>query len=913
MGGLAVNGFASTPWTIAVGGTDFDVLSTEFSTYVDTTSGSAPYYRTAKSYIPEEPWNDSTSVNTSIADNVANVYSSGSTNILAAGGGPSSCATQNGSGECSGGYAKPPFQLSLTLNDSVRDLPDVSLFAANGLYQAVWAVCADNVANGDTSSAYTDCQTSNGQLVSGAHISSYGGTDAAAPAFAGMLALVAQAQGGERLGQADYVLYRLAQTKYGTVFHDITTGDNSVVCVRGSSGCGTNDFMTGYNAGANYDLASGLGSVDAAAMVNNWSSVSLSPTSTTLEINGSTATLTAAHGTPLTFNVGVTPSTATGVAGIIDTANEVTGGPLLNGQFAIPLSSGMGSATWNGLPGGTYSVSARYSGDGSNAASTSPPIHVTITPENSATTLKVIGADVFNALVFICPCTLWYGQAYISAQAQISGTSADELKNGTQGVATGTVTFNNGNSTLATAADSSQNLAETSWPPASSPSAFLPAGSYIITANYSGDASFKPSASSAIAVTVNQTGTATSAAASSSSISESGSTAITANVSAMSAGAYPTGSVALAANGKALATITSFTQGNPSGGTLTLGIQGSAAITGSQLAYGANTITATYSGDNNYISSSGTVSVNVTGSPSFGFSLSNSGNISVNLNASNTATITATPAGGFTGRVNLSCALTSLPNNPYGPVVPPTCSIPPSVTISGSSVATATLTVSATSSTTGGVYMVTIAGTDAATGAIMANTALSVTVNVPYGFTMTNTGNITVNPGANGSTSVTLIPTGGFSGTVNLTCTVTTSIPNPVDPPTCSMPSSVTLASNPPEESNVPVNIATTAGSGGPLNLSLKPLFLASWGVALAMLLFFCLPVRRRRWCLLLGLLVLILSMDVLGCGGGGSSAGQPPPGGGGTTPGAYTVTVTGTDAATGKITASTTVTITVL
>jgi hypothetical protein len=800
MVGLAVNGFASTPWNVAVGGTDFDILSTQFSTYVDTTSsGCAPYYLTAKSYIPEEPWNDSTSVNINIADNVATVDSSGNTNTLATGGGASSCVTQTSSGECTAGYAKPLFQTSLTLNDGVRDLPDIALFASNGFYGAVWAVCADNVADGDTSSTYTDCQTSNGQLVSGTHISGYGGTSTAAPAFAGMLALVAQAQGGARLGQADNVLYQLAQSKYATVFHDVTTGDNSVVCVSGTNNCGSNGFMTGYNASANYDLASGLGSVDAAAMVNNWSSASLSSTSTTLKINGSAAAITAVHGTPLTFNVGVTPSSASGVVGIIDTANEASGGPLLNGQFAIPLANGVGSASWNGLPGGTYSVSARYGGDASDAASTSSPVNVTITPENNATALRVTAYYMFNPLTQLCPCTsLRYGSVEVVADAQISGTSADEVKNGTQGVATGTVAFTSGSSTLGTAAVSSGNLA--SWPSYSSAFSFLPAGSYNITANYSGDAGFSPSTSSAIAVTVLQAGSGTSASASSSSISSTGSTTITVQVGAMSYGAYPTGSVTLTANGKTLATITSFTQGAAPClvSSAACAIQGTATIQGSQLAYGPNTITATYSGDTNYLSSSGAVPVTLTGSPNIGFTLGNSGNITVNSGAAtaNTSTITVTPSGGFTGRVNLTCTMTTTPTNPFGgPVIPVTCSVPASVTISGTSAATATLTVTTTSNTTPGAYVVTVTGTDAATGKIVANTAVNVTW--ATGFTLTNSGNLTIYRGdvITNYASIAITPSGSFTGNVNLTCAVSTSISNPVSPPTCKIPSSTYVGS----------------------------------------------------------------------------------------------------------------------
>ena len=160
--GLAVNGIASTPYTIAVGGTDFDVLSSSFSNYVSTTnSGTAPYYRTALGYIPEEPWNNSTTSNTTLANNVAYRDSSGTTNIVAGGGGVSTV------------YSKPAFQSSLTPNDNARDLPDVSLFAANGFYQAYWAFCSDNVTDGNPNgSPYTECQTTAGQLTAS---STFGG------------------------------------------------------------------------------------------------------------------------------------------------------------------------------------------------------------------------------------------------------------------------------------------------------------------------------------------------------------------------------------------------------------------------------------------------------------------------------------------------------------------------------------------------------------------------------------------------------------------------------------------------------------------------------------------------------------------------------------------------------------------
>lgn len=69
-------------------------------------------------------------------------------------------------------------------------------------------------------------------------------------------------------------------------------------------------------------------------------------------------------------------------------------------------------------------------------------------------------------------------------------------------------------------------------------------------------------------------------------------------------------------------------------------------------------------------------------------------------------------------------------------------------------------------------------------------------------------------------------------------------------------------------------------------------------GVALAGLLLFGIPARRRAWRTWLGILVFAGMLGVLsGCGGGGSGGGGGGNGNPGTTAGAYTFTLTGTDA----------------
>ncbi len=134
-GGLQVSGFATTPYNVAVGGTDFYALNNSFTTYVSTSQGSSStFYRTALGYIPESTWNDSTTVDTTISANVTstNTCATGNstTNILAGSGGASSV------------YSKPSWQSGTGVPaDGKRDIPDVSLMAGNGCDPASWLIC----------------------------------------------------------------------------------------------------------------------------------------------------------------------------------------------------------------------------------------------------------------------------------------------------------------------------------------------------------------------------------------------------------------------------------------------------------------------------------------------------------------------------------------------------------------------------------------------------------------------------------------------------------------------------------------------------------------------------------------------------------------------------------------------------
>ena len=314
--GIGVSAFASTPYNVAVGGTDFsDTYSGTNNIYWNSTNTSN--FGSALSYIPEIPWNDScasvllstfvTGSGTTYGRNgFCNSASGGNFLTTAAGsGGPSACATGSPSvigvvgGTCRG-WPKPSWQSALSNfgnpNDGVRDTPDISLFAANGLWSHYYIFCFSDTANG-------------GAPCTGAPSSwaGAGGTSFASPIMAGIQALVNQ-KTGQRQGNPNPVYYQLAATEYNQssascnsangngvsstcIFYDITQGDMDVNC-RGSNNCyrpsGTegvlstvdNSYSPAYGTTTGWDFATGIGSVNAANLVNNWPKSGLSGTPT---------------------------------------------------------------------------------------------------------------------------------------------------------------------------------------------------------------------------------------------------------------------------------------------------------------------------------------------------------------------------------------------------------------------------------------------------------------------------------------------------------------------------------------------------------------------------------------------------------------------------------------------------------
>ncbi len=219
--GLAVDFPASSPYVTGVGGTQFnDAGGTYWSSTNNTQNGSA------LGYIPEQAWN------TTATDG----------QLSATGGGASTV------------FAKPVWQVGTGVpNDGARDVPDVALASSPSSDEIV--ICAGN----------GDCV--NGFRAANEDLDPIGGTSAATPSFAGIVALLNQLY-GEAQGSLNANLYRVAGTSTDA-FHDIASGNNQVPCVSGSPDCPASGVM-GYVAAAGYDQTTGWGSLDANNFVNEW-------------------------------------------------------------------------------------------------------------------------------------------------------------------------------------------------------------------------------------------------------------------------------------------------------------------------------------------------------------------------------------------------------------------------------------------------------------------------------------------------------------------------------------------------------------------------------------------------------------------------------------------------------------------
>jgi hypothetical protein len=484
----AVNGVASTPFDTAVGGTEFDetVNGGSASTYWSTTNGSN--LASALGYIPEMVWNDDTSTGVLI--------------VLGAGGGISTI------------YPISPWQrlnvtglqvlstYSLPGQSGVtpRGIPDVSLEASP--VNDPFLFCFTS----PLTPTPPDCQLENGTLGANTFQNAGGGTSFSSPIFAGLMAIINQKTQSDnpsssadgRQGLANYVLYPLATAEdfsscnssartnpktpalAACVFNDITIGNNDVP-----------DLTDYYSATIGFDLASGLGSVDANNLVTNWNTTAASFHGSQTTLTSSPGSLSITHGQSVTFDASVQKLTGDSATQIPSgSVSLIAGGGTLTGSFGLvagtlsgassPVSTG--NLAVSNLPGGTYSVLANFPGDGFYAPSLSNSIAVTVAPEPSTTS---IGG----------PSSFPYGTFPLELAALVTGVSG-------QGEPSGQITFTDGGILLGTGNLNNVGLASflncplangTTIPPVPSTPPCLSVGTHEITATYSGDSSFLPS------------------------------------------------------------------------------------------------------------------------------------------------------------------------------------------------------------------------------------------------------------------------------------------------------------------------------------------------------------------------------------------------------------------------------------
>ena len=700
--GLAVSGLASTPFNVALGGTDFNDVNS-WSTYWSSTNNTTTL-ASALSYIPEIPWNDTCARNGNAGDCASAGSDPPGIDLIGGSGGASSCVISTYNGEsitCTAGYPKPAWQSGPGVpNDGVRDIPDVSLFASNGFNGTSYVVCESD----SVQPASTSCNPADPNWV----FLGVGGTSASAPSFAGIMALVNQ-KTGQRQGNANYVLYALAAQSgkscassatmastaktSGCIFYDVTTGNNSVACLGGSPNCSNatsggygmlevnppTDSSPGWMATSGYDLATGLGSVNAANLVNNWTSVSFQPTTTTLSNLSPTTT---AHGQPVSFTASVAPGTGsgtpTGDVSVIAQTGSRSSGVTAIGSFT--LSGGSVSNSTNLLPGGTYNVTAHYAGDGTYGASDSAPVQVSITPEGSQTRIALLTFDPVSGYETSSNATsVVYGASLNILRVDVTNNSAEGCASSVPyGCPSGQVTLTDNGQPLDLGGYTLNNLGY-----AEDQAVQFTFGANKVAASYSGDSSFNASSSATDTITYIQAPTTVTLSGLPSTATMSAPISFTATVNTQSYSVAPTGTVQVLDGGTPVqATVGSITSTNGSNsGPASLQIPLSIKVSA-----GVNSITAQYAGDTNYLSSTSAASTVAVGDYSLAANPS-----TLNISApgqSGSTTISITPQNGFTGAVSLSCA-----NSSPGMA----CTISPaSVNVTGSSPVTATLTVTTT-------------------------------------------------------------------------------------------------------------------------------------------------------------------------------------------------------------------------
>jgi hypothetical protein len=425
----------SSAWNVSAGGTDFSDFyqSGGYVTEPATTwwGSNTADNGSALSYIPEIVWGGwcSNSLYSSYLDSIGQTQNGTTPEELCNGNEANLVKASGSSGGVSTVNAAPGWQNVYGVglysgSTTYRTVPDISLFAANGLWNHNLPFCESDVA----------ACTTNPVVDSGA-----GGTSFVAPQLAGLMALINQ-KTASRQGQADYTLYNLAAQEYGTpgspnsnltncsgsakgasvgascIFRDIaadtpslqgeTIASNNVEpCLVGNTSGNYSDCYAAtpgdeigltsvpgpasstlaYYAGAGYDLTTGLGSVNIYNLVENWTNLGAGYATSTV-VSSSAPSILATGSTTLTATV--TDSgrgNSKSPTGSVMFYLHSTSGTLLGQGTLSGGCTGAGAATscsaaatqvvsGSALSSGPNTIVAYYGGDATgDAPSTSAP------------------------------------------------------------------------------------------------------------------------------------------------------------------------------------------------------------------------------------------------------------------------------------------------------------------------------------------------------------------------------------------------------------------------------------------------------------------------------------------------------------------------------------------------------------
>ena len=382
------------------------------------------------------------------------------------------------------GWMKPGWQAGVPgiPSDGVRDIPDVSFFASDGyVSSSAYLICVSQ----DGTCSYDSKSEPIAQEV--------GGTSVATPAMAGVMALVNQKTGAAQ-GFANPVLYSLAakqgQSGYGSCsaetgttasncyFNDIDeytiaqpcdASDGTPNCTATSSTFGNADIiglLPSYSAGAGYDLATGLGSLNVANVVKAWpatvgqaaAKVTVTPALNSINSNNTldvtvTVASSPAGGVPPTGPVTLTASGSNFSA----SGTSWTGSVL----FTIPANS-------LGAPGST--LTAKYGGDA-----------VYYGPVSGTAAVAVTTVALLTPTITVTPAsTTLNSNASLNVTVAVGGTSINP---------TGTVKLSGGG--ISTTTPLSGTLVSGSYQ-FTIPANTLNSGADTLTATYGGDLDYAP-------------------------------------------------------------------------------------------------------------------------------------------------------------------------------------------------------------------------------------------------------------------------------------------------------------------------------------------------------------------------------------------------------------------------------------